>query len=220
MRVALIDYGAGNLRSAARALAEAGASPMLVSDPSGLRDADAVVVPGVGAFGPAMQRLARAGLVDPLREAARAGIPMVGICLGLQLFFERSEEGPPTPGLGLLAGEVRRLPDGVKVPHMGWNTLEAARSDPLMDGVTSPAYVYFVHSYVVAPRDPGVVVAETTYGVRFPAIVRQGRVWGLQFHPEKSSRVGAQILRNLVGVMAAPGSAGLAGRARTGGSLP
>lgn len=202
MRIALIDYGAGNLRSAARALAEAGTSPQIVTDPGGLRGADAIVVPGVGAFGPAMARLEAARLVDPIRDAARGGTMLVGICLGMQLLFDESDEGGRTSGFGLLAGVVRRLPPGVKVPHMGWNTLEARAPDPLFEGLPGVPFVYFVHSYVVAPADPRTIVAETTYGVRFPSVVRQGAVWGLQFHPEKSSRTGAGLLRNLVAQIA------------------
>lgn len=204
MRVALVDYGAGNLRSASRALALAGAEPAVVAGPEGLRDADAVVVPGVGAFAPAMARLAAAGLVEPIKDAARRGVPLIGICLGMQVLYEWSEEGTPTPGLGLLAGGVRRLPPDVKVPHMGWNALAPRQADPVLDGLPPEPYVYFVHSYVVVPADPSTVVAETEYGVRFPAIVRVGRIWGLQFHPEKSSRTGARLLRNLLVQATAP----------------
>jgi glutamine amidotransferase len=201
MRAALVDYGAGNLRSAARALADAGAGPVLTAQPSGLAGADLIVVPGVGAFAPAMRRLHAADLVEPLVEAARRGVPLVGICLGMQLLFERSEEGEPTRGLGLLPGHVRRLPTHVKTPHMGWNTLIPSGPAPLLDGLPDAAHVYFVHSYVVVPDDPGIVVAEADYGVRFPAVVRRGSIWGLQFHPEKSSRVGGRLLRNLLGVL-------------------
>lgn len=204
MRVALVDYGAGNLRSAARALAEAGGDPVVITAPEGLRNTGAIMVPGVGAFAPAMTSLASAGLVEPIKAAARSGVPLIGICLGMQLLYERSEEGEPMPGLGLLAGTVRRLPPGVKVPHMGWNALEAHTEDPVLHGLPRQPYVYFVHSYVVAPRDFSTIVAETTYGARFPAIVRQGRIWGLQFHPEKSSRTGARLLRNLLAQVAAP----------------
>ncbi len=203
MRIALIDYGAGNLRSAGRALQEAGGSPVVVTEPSGLKGADVIVVPGVGAFAPAMARLATARLVEPLRDAARHGVPFVGICLGMQLLFEDSDEGEPTPGLSLLAGRVVRLPADVKVPHMGWNTLEITTPATIFDGLPASPSVYFVHSYVVAPVDPRAVLAETVYGIRFPAVVRQGMVWGLQFHPEKSSRIGAVILRNLLAQIAA-----------------
>lgn len=202
MRLALVDYGAGNLRSASRALARAGADVAVVTGPAGLRGADAVVVPGVGAFAAAMARLDAAGLLEPLREAARGGVPLIGICLGMQLLFEWSEEGGPVAGLGLVAGSVRRLPAGVKVPHMGWNTLEACRPDPILEGLPASPHVYFVHSYVAVPDDPATVVAETEYGARFASIVRQGSVWGLQFHPEKSSQTGARILDNLLAQVA------------------
>jgi glutamine amidotransferase len=199
MHTAIIDYGAGNLRSVARALAAAGAEPRIASDPAGLRGAEAIVIPGVGAFAPAMARLRAAGLVEPLRAAARRGLPLVGLCLGMQLLFDESDEGAPAAGLGLVPGRVRRLPRGTKVPHMGWNTLDARRRDPLLEGLPARPYVYFVHSYVVVPDDPCVIVADTTYGTRFPSIICQGAIWGLQFHPEKSSRTGALLLRNLVG---------------------
>jgi glutamine amidotransferase len=205
MRVALIDYGAGNLRSAARALAEAGGDPVITAGADGLAGVDLIVVPGVGAFASAMHRLAAAGLLGPLVDAAGRGVPLVGICLGMQLLFERSEEGEPTPGLSLLRGTVRRLPRSVKVPHMGWNTLEPKEDDPLFDGLPARPYVYFVHSYVAVPDDPGVVVAQTEYGIPFASVVRQGRIWGLQFHPEKSSRAGGVILRNLLAQIAAGG---------------
>lgn len=198
MKIALVDYGAGNLRSASRALADAGASPQIVTGAQGLRGAAAIVVPGVGAFAPAMQRLGDAGLTGAIRDAARSGVPLIGLCLGMQLLYEGSDEGIPTPGLGLLAGRVRRLPGTVKVPHMGWNTLEVRAADPLFDGLPAEPHVYFVHSYVVVPDDPDTIIAETFYGGRFPSVVRRGHIWGLQFHPEKSSRLGARLLRNLV----------------------
>lgn len=203
MKIALVDYGAGNLRSAGRALAEAGASPQIVTGAQGLRGAVAIVVPGVGAFAPAMQRLGGAGLTAAIRDAARDGVPLIGLCLGMQLLYEGSDEGVPTPGLGLLAGWVRRLPSTVKVPHMGWNTLEVRVADPLFDDLPVEPHVYFVHSYIVVPDDPDTIIAETFYGGRFPSIVRRGDIWGLQFHPEKSSRVGARLLRNLVRDIAA-----------------
>jgi glutamine amidotransferase len=198
MRIALIDYGAGNLRSAARALAEAGGDPIVVGEPSGLDGTEVIVVPGVGAFAPAMRRLAAAGLAEPIRAAASSGTPRIGSCLGMQLLFDGSEEGEPAPGLSLLPGTARRLPASVKVPHMGWNTLEARVADPLFEGIPPRPHVYFVHSYVVAPADAGCVMAETEYGTRFASIVRRDQIWGLQFHPEKSSAVGARLLRNLL----------------------
>ncbi|MDR7418576.1 MAG: imidazole glycerol phosphate synthase subunit HisH [Armatimonadota bacterium] len=202
MRVALIDYGAGNLRSASRALAAAGVDPIIVSQPAGLAATDTIVVPGVGAFAPAMRRLAAAGLVDAIQSAAQRGVPLVGICLGMQLLFDRSEEGEPVPGLSLLPGIVRRLPESVKVPHMGWNTLEPRGASPLFAGLPLRPFAYFVHSYIVRPADPACVAAETEYGTRFASIVHSGRIWGLQFHPEKSSAVGARLLRNLLAQIA------------------
>ncbi|MDR7481405.1 MAG: imidazole glycerol phosphate synthase subunit HisH [Armatimonadota bacterium] len=199
MEVAVVDYGAGNLRSVTRALAAAGGAPRLVRAPEGLAGARLVVVPGVGAFAPAMRRLHAAGLVDALRAVARSGTPLLGLCLGMQLLFDESDEGGQvTEGLGILRGVVRRLPPGVKVPHMGWNTLEIDRPGPLVAGLPDPAYVYFVHSYVVRPADRAVVVAWSTHGERFPAIVRAGSIFGFQFHPEKSSRLGARLLGNLL----------------------
>ncbi|MCL6552109.1 MAG: imidazole glycerol phosphate synthase subunit HisH [Firmicutes bacterium] len=202
--MAVVDYGAGNLRSVTRALAAAGGAPRLVTGPDGLAGAGLVVVPGVGAFAPAMRRLRAAGMVEALRAVARAGVPVLGLCLGMQLLFDESDEGGgATEGLGILRGVVRRLPAGVKVPHMGWNTLEVARPDPVVAGLPEPAYVYFVHSYAVQPADPAVVVAWSTHGARFPAIVRAGTVVGFQFHPEKSSRLGARLLANLLAGLAA-----------------
>jgi glutamine amidotransferase len=202
VRAALVDYGAGNLRSAARALADAGAEVTLTADPGGLADAEVIVLPGVGAFAPAMRRLRATGLADAIAAGAARGTPLIGICLGMQLLFEGSEEGDPVPGFALVRGVVRRLPAGVKTPHMGWNTLVAARPSPVLAGLPEAAHVYFVHSYVVHPEDPDVVVAETDYGGRFPAIVRAGTIWGLQFHPEKSSRIGHRLLANLLAQIA------------------
>jgi glutamine amidotransferase len=202
VRAVLVDYGAGNLRSAARALGDAGAEVALAADPAGLADAEVIVLPGVGAFAPAMRRLRATGLADAIVEAAGCGTPLVGICLGMQLLFDRSEEGDPVGGFALLRGVVRRLPAGVKTPHMGWNRLLAARPSPVLAGLPEAAHVYFVHSYVVHPEDPDVVVAETDYGGRFPAIVRAGTIWGVQFHPEKSSRIGRQLLANLLAELA------------------
>lgn len=202
MRVALIDYGAGNLRSAARALAEAGTFPQVVTAPDGLHGAEMIVVPGVGAFRAAMSRLRAAGLVEAIGDAARDGIPLVGICLGMQLLLDESDEGGRTAGFGLIPGVVRRLPDGLKIPHIGWNTLEPRFADPLFEGLPARPYVYFVHSFAAWPSDPQAVVADVMYGAAVPAVIRRGTIWGLQFHPEKSSREGARLLRNLVAAVA------------------
>jgi imidazole glycerol-phosphate synthase subunit HisH len=193
VRVAVIDYEAGNLRSIARALASVGAVPVFVAAP--VDDAfDAVVLPGVGAFGAAMRRLRAAGLVDWITRRVASGTPLVGVCLGMQLLYERSEENGDVPGLALLEGSVRRLPQGLKVPHMGWNQLIIRRPSPVVDGVQGGTHVYFVHSYVAEPAQPADVVAITSYGGEFPAIVQRDGITGLQFHPEKSGAAGARFL--------------------------
>lgn len=196
LRVALIDYEAGNLRSIARALALAGADVVLAPTPQGAQGCDAVVVPGVGAFGAAMKRLGAAGFPVWLRDQVAAGIPVIGVCLGMQLLFGSSEESEGVHGLGLLEGDVRRLPPGLKVPHMGWNQI-ASRGGQPWDAVDQ-AFFYFVHSYVVRPADPAVITATVRYGVEFPAAVRRGRILGVQFHPEKSAAAGQRLLHGLV----------------------
>lgn len=200
--LALIDYEAGNLRSIGRALASAGARPVLVRVPGDVQACDAVVLPGVGAFGSAMQRLTVAGFVPWIRAQVASGTPVIGVCLGMQLLFERSEEGGHVQGLGLLPGDVRRLPTGLKVPHMGWNQLALRRTSWITDAVPEGSFVYFVHSYIIHPREEGDVVATTSYGVEFPAIVHRDRVVGLQFHPEKSGETGQRLLRNIVNRLA------------------
>lgn len=201
--VALIDYGAGNLPSVSRALQVAGARVMLIRSPQEAGGCDAIVLPGVGAFGPAMAGLATAGFPPWIRAQVAAGTPLLGVCLGMQLLFERSEETEGTRGLALVPGEVRRLPAGIKVPHMGWNGLTIRRRDDVIHDVDDGGYVYFVHSYVVDPQDAGGVVATTTYGREFPAIVHYDNVLGLQFHPEKSGATGLRLLRGIVGWIAA-----------------
>ncbi len=196
MRAALVDYGAGNLRSVERALVRVGFRVTRAERPEELEGADLAVLPGVGAFGPAVRRLAQMGFVDALRGWVGRGKPLLGLCLGMQLLFEWSEEDGLYPGLGLLAGRVVRLPDGVKVPHMGWNRLELTKPSPVTAHVTSGEYVYFVHSYYVR-TDADRVVAEARYGVRVPAVVVAGRVVGFQFHPEKSGDVGRRLLQGV-----------------------
>ncbi len=202
VRVALIDYGAGNLRSIGRALALAGADVGVVTQvPTGER-VDGIVLPGVGAFGAAMARLQAAGFPDWIRAQVAEGIPLLGVCLGMQLLFARSEESQGARGLGLMPGEVRRLPSGLKVPHMGWNQLTLRQPSPLLDGVADGSNVYFVHSYVVRPDDAGDVIATTTYGEEFPAVIQRARLAGVQFHPEKSADTGQRLLRGAVGWIA------------------
>ncbi|MFN8592695.1 MAG: imidazole glycerol phosphate synthase subunit HisH [Thermomicrobiales bacterium] len=196
VRVAIIDYGAGNLRSIRRALEAADATVTVTSDAVEVREADAVVFPGVGAAGAAMDRLDELGLVPVCEDVVVAGKPFLGICLGMQLLFEDQEEGK-TRGLGLLRGSVRSLPDSVKVPQIGWNQVRW-----LQDGAGYAANeggdFYFVHSYVVVPDDPADIVAVTRYGTVFPSIVRRENVWGTQFHPEKSGPAGLRMIAGWV----------------------
>lgn len=200
--VAVLDYGAGNLRSVQRALERAGASVTVTDDAVVAAAADALVVPGVGHFGQCVRQFVSAGLQDLVDGWVREGKPLLGICVGMQILYPESDEDPDVKGLGLLPGSVRRLPDDVTVPHMGWNTVEAQRSDPLLDGVAGEA-VYFVHSYAAVPSDSAHVVATSDYGPGFPAVVRVGSVVGTQFHPEKSADVGARLLTNWVQEVAA-----------------
>ena len=198
--IAIIDYDAGNIRSVEKAVAALGGDTVLTNDASVIRRADHVILPGVGSFGSAMENLYRFDLVDVIRETAEEGKPFLGICLGLQLLFERSEESPGAEGLGILKGDVLRIPEGEgrKIPHMGWNSLHLQNSGRLFAGVPEGAFVYFVHSYYLCAADPSIVRATTEYGVTIHASVEQGNVMAAQFHPEKSSSVGRQILQNFL----------------------
>jgi glutamine amidotransferase len=196
VRIVIVDYGVGNLYSIRRGLELAGAQAEISHEPAIIAAADAIVLPGVGAFKSAMQELGPN--VDIIRRAASAGKPLLGICLGMQLVLTWSEEGGHTGGLGLIPGKVVKLPSTQKVPHMGWNSLKINREHPFLADIRSGGYVYFVHSYLVQPKDETTILATTTYGTEFPAIVAQGLVVGTQFHPEKSGRVGLQMLRNFV----------------------
>ncbi|MDQ3554121.1 MAG: imidazole glycerol phosphate synthase subunit HisH [Chloroflexota bacterium] len=203
--VAVVDYGAGNLVSIQHALERVGATVRQARRPADLVGADVVVVPGVGASGPAMARLRRQGLDSAITAAVGDGAWYFGVCLGLQLLFQRSEEDGAEM-LGLLAGSVERVPDAPRLPHIGWNSLEHVREHPLLDGVGDGAPAYFVHSFVGMPEDRSTVVAETEHGGRFPSIVASGRVMGIQCHPERSGSDGLRILANLVR-LASPGAA-------------
>ncbi len=198
--IGIVDYGSGNLRSVSKALDTVGAHTRLVSTPAGLDAIDAIVVPGVGAFGDCARNLRATGLWEPLREWAAQDRPYLGICLGYQLLFESSEETPGVEGLGLLPGAVRRFPrSALKVPHMGWNTLAIRRPDDRLYASLSDApSVYFVHSYFPAPADSTLVSATCDYGGDFAASVTRGRLSAVQFHPEKSQRTGLAILKNFV----------------------
>ena len=199
MTIAIVDYGIGNLGSVAKAFRHLGAPVTLSGDPELLRSAAALVLPGDGAFGAAMQELERRDLLPVLHEAVRDGRPLLGICIGMQLLFEESEEHGRHRGLGLLPGRVRRLDPGpgLPVPHMGWNSLEKKRSHWLLDGIEDGAYVYFVHSYFCHAEEES-VIATSGYGDEIAAVVDRGGVLGVQFHPEKSQRVGLKLLDNFV----------------------
>lgn len=204
--IALVDYGMGNLRSVQKALEFLDAEVYITSDPAEVRSAEAVVLPGVGAFGSAMERLQSAGLVPALQQAIEQGKPFLGICLGFQLLFETSEESPNVQGLGLLKGHVvgfRSRPDfTLPVPHIGWNALHFTQPDALLwRGLEQGSYVYFVHSYYPEPADPSLISATSRYGIEFPVAVSVKNLHAVQFHPEKSGHVGLQILRNFLSAL-------------------
>ncbi len=194
--IAVLDYGIGNLRSAQKALEHVGADARLTDDPGLVAEASAVVLPGVGAFGACMQALHQSGLDVVAVDAAASGRPFLGICVGMQLLYEHSEESPGVPGLGILEGWVRLLPDTVKRPQMQWNRLDVSRPGPLLRGLERDAWVYFVHSY--AADDGPHTVATCDYGGPVTAMVERGRLWATQFHPEKSGECGLRLLRNFV----------------------
>jgi glutamine amidotransferase len=199
--IAIIDYGMGNLRSVQRAFEHVGAEVVVTAHRETIKSASAVVLPGVGAFGQAMANLERAGLTDVIRQTITNGRPFLGICLGLQLLFEESEEMGQHRGLGVFGGQVKRFEVGLKVPQIGWNQIHIQRGNPLLEGVADGSYAYFVHSYYVAPTDPEIVLATTDYGIDYASIVGQANVFGIQFHPEKSQAVGLRILRNFTALV-------------------
>ncbi|MBP3458730.1 MAG: imidazole glycerol phosphate synthase subunit HisH [Lachnospiraceae bacterium] len=200
--ITIIDYDAGNIKSVEKAFQLLGEQVVLTRDREKILSADAVVLPGVGAFGDAMEKLHRYGLVDVIQEVVGQGIPFLGICLGLQLMFERSDESPGVEGLGILKGDIIHIPEesGLKIPHIGWNSLKFPVKGRLFQGISEDSYVYFVHSYYLRAVDESIVTATTEYGTLIHASVEQGNVFACQFHPEKSSEVGLQILRNFISV--------------------
>jgi glutamine amidotransferase len=205
--IAVVDYGAGNLRSIQKALERQGLQVRLIDAPDGLEEADALVVPGDGAFGPAMARFRSQGFADRIRAFVDSGRPFLGVCLGMQLLFEESEEDGLHRGLGLLPGRVVRLSGGVKIPHMGWNALRLLRPSPLLDGCATGEYVYFIHSYHAVPADPDLIAATADYGGQVAAVVGRGNIWATQFHPEKSGGVGIRMLANFARWAAGAGAA-------------
>jgi glutamine amidotransferase len=203
-QIVVVDYGMGNRRSVEKALERVGARASVSRDHAALRAADGLLLPGVGAFPAAMAVIRELGLDEVLRACVAAGTPVFGSCMGAQLLFERSEEHGGAEGLGLLRGEVRHLrAPGLKLPHIGWSEVRWRQHSPLTEGLPDPAYLYHVHSFVVHPADPKVVVGTAEYGEVFPAVVAQGVVCGAQSHPEKSSTHGLQLLGNFVGLCAA-----------------
>ena len=196
--IGIIDYDAGNLKSVEKALHYLGKEVIVTRDPEQLRQVDKVILPGVGAFGDAMAKLKEYHLDTLIHEIADSGKPFLGICLGLQLLFEESEESPGVEGLGILKGKIKRIPDenGLKVPHIGWNSLHLEHNGRLFQNIPENSYVYFVHSYYLEAQDPEIVKASTEYGVQIHASVEKGNVFACQFHPEKSSETGLQILKN------------------------
>jgi glutamine amidotransferase len=195
--IAIIDYGMGNLRSVSKAFERLGFAVNVTRNPRQIDDASHVVLPGVGAFPDCMRNLEEMGLIDPVHRALSSGKPFLGICLGLQLLFTESEEFGLHKGLGWLRGRVVRFQDkGLKVPHMGWNTLEIRKTTPVLQGLPTNAMVYFVHSYYVVPEDPSVIATTTEYGQPFASSIATGNLFACQFHPEKSQAVGLRLLRN------------------------
>jgi glutamine amidotransferase len=196
--IAIIDYGAANIHSIEKALEQVGAQVRVTDDPQVVGEARAVVLPGVGAGGTAMARMTERGLDDAIRNATQQGKPFLGICLGMQLLAQHHDEGE-VAGLGLFSGEVKRIPHGPKIPHMGWNQVRPLQDNlPIFAGVPSEAYFYFVHSYYVEPYDQHGVAGVTDYGSPFCSVIATEQVWGTQFHPEKSGAVGQQMLKNFV----------------------
>lgn len=198
--IAIIDYDAGNIKSVEKALILLGQEVKITDNAQEILSADKVVLPGVGAFGDAMGNLDRRGLIPVIQEVAEKGTPFLGICLGLQLLFERSDEAPGVAGLGILPGVILRIPaaEDLKIPHMGWNSLHLEHGGRLFKDVPEQSYVYFVHSYYLKAKEEEIVKASTEYGVHIHASVEKGNVFACQFHPEKSSEVGLQILKNFV----------------------
>lgn len=198
--IAVIDYDAGNIKSVEKALVSLGESAVITRDRETILKADKIILPGVGAFGDAMEKLHTCGLVDVIKEAVSQNTPFLGICLGLQLLFESSEEAPGVEGLGILKGKIVKLPDdkGLKVPQIGWNSLRFPNKGRLFQGIPENAYVYFVHSYYLQADEPGIVTATTEYAVQIHASVEKENVFACQFHPEKSSDVGLRILKNFL----------------------
>lgn len=198
-QVSVVNYGVGNLRSVKRGLEKSGAKVLITHNPEDLRESDAIVLPGVGAFVAAVKNLA--SLSGVVKQSVEDGKPLFGICLGLQLVFTRSSEGGSTDGLDLISGDIVKLPDSVKTPQMGWNTIDVVQFHPLLEGVQNHSYAYFVHTYVPQPSKQKVIVATTEYGIRFPSVIAKQNLFATQFHPEKSGKTGLTILKNFIKIV-------------------
>lgn len=198
--IAIIDYDAGNLKSVEKAMISLGEAPVVTRDKELIRNADKVILPGVGAFGDAMSKLHHYQLVDVIKEVADSDTPLLGICLGLQLFFERSSETEGVEGLSLLKGEILRIPDqeGLKIPHMGWNSLTLRPDARLFHNIPDQSYVYFVHSYYLKAKEESIVAATTDYSTQIHASIEKDNIFACQFHPEKSGNIGLKILKNFI----------------------
>lgn len=201
--IAIIDYGAGNIQSVSKALAHIGCEAFITRDKDKILKADGAVLPGVGSFGDTMDTMTEYGIKDTVIEYTKSGKPFLGICLGLQLLFPKSEESPEAEGLGIFDGSITKIPsgEGLKIPHIGWNSLDIKKSDGLFKGIGKNPYVYFVHSYFLNASDKSIVSAQTEYGVTIDAAVEKGNVYATQFHPEKSGETGLKILRNFADIV-------------------
>lgn len=198
MKLVIVDYGAGNLHSVARAVSNQGVRPLITTSARYLDDAEALIVPGVGAAEDTMANLRRCGLVEPIKEYIASGRPFLGVCMGQQALFEQSEENGGVDGLGVLPGKIVRIADGVKVPHMGWNRVRQVQPHPIFEGIPDDSYFYFVHSYVPAPADRAHVIGETDYNGTFASVVAKDNVVATQFHPEKSGEMGLRMYGNFL----------------------
>lgn len=201
--IAIIDYGAGNIQSVSKALAHIGCEAFITRDKDKILKADGAILPGVGSFGDTMDTMIEYGIKDTVIEYTKCGKPFLGICLGLQLLFPKSEESPDAEGLGIFDGSITKIPsgEGLKIPHIGWNSLDIKKSDGLFKGIGKNPYVYFVHSYFLNSSDRSIVSAQTEYGVTIDAAVEKGNVYATQFHPEKSGETGLKILRNFADIV-------------------
>lgn len=198
--IAIVDYGMGNLRSVTNAFKKLGAQVVITQDKKTIESASAVVLPGVGAFGRCVENLTKLELFDFIKEIIQNDKLFLGICLGMQILFDESEEAPGIQGMGFIKGKVPRFTGTVKVPHMGWNSIEVVKGHPILEGIGDGSHFYFVHSFYCQPDEVGVTSTSTVYGVRFASSVQKGNVFACQFHPEKSQRIGLQLLRNFIGI--------------------